>query len=1718
MKHITKLFGLVMVAAFIGLVTTPSLFAQANRVYINPSTPETILFDDCNNADVGCSFQVALARVLVAQVDEVFFRVRRAGGTVVINKTNQGNDPITILSPKKFFAHVRGGTTGVRGTIEFRGSTANPVNVVFGASAKFSVHEDATVLFNEIVDIRADVGRFPIDTETERQGSFTATKGFEFQGSPAATFDTLDVRQDLLFIGSEAVELKVKQLTVREGNTLTINNTGTGGANRFDLQIELSTSDDAESKEDEITIDGTIAGTGRVWITPANGTTLRETFTYMPNEDGEVDHEDCLMLKGKGAINNTVYVVGAGNVCVSLSKIGGLDALTNNRIGTADTTNVIFTGDVMVDGDVTQRRLARVVFEGATTITGSVSLLDAGIPDNVDLSGLPLQHPTNGFRVTVDECMYDPDAEMSVTRGMEIPGVQFEHGVTIGKDLIFDMGEDPTDPATQCPPQVLFMGPAAVAGEMDQLNNVVLTSSIEGNLDFKDGGHLHLHGDSLKIGIAEDAIVHTSSHNLELGGDIYSDVGKDGEITMGLPATSTIDAKCATDFSLGTGNRLTLTGGENKDHVISPDMLNIPTLVALGTLEVQGGTLEVTTLHIADELLAGGSLGEVTGIEHLILQGSGVDGSISAPELKAIAYGTHLGDKITLPATLETLALDLSPDRELRITEKLTVNNLGLCSGNLTLVEVENSAMDSTLTVTEFLHVQAGNLVFDEDDPGSIATDMADPADPVNDGYILRYVTPGERTVGSEWFAPRKVVVDHESAKITVGEAKVIPDILHLFKGEMDLEADLEVNGQLLVDKGTKLLSMGNNVVTHNSVTVGGTLQTDGGEVHVLGHNDKDGHYVDGTATVNVGAEGMIDVGSGALQLGPEIVTPKDGLFDDWQFPIENSEARPHVKLDLAVDGDKTGRVTGTIRVPKGSKQTELVGENFDTIDFDGSKNPGTTEEQTGKNWDGTLYLVASGDVVMVDSLMAAGTGGAVEFREGQKAIITKNVASSSAILYVEEPSSLEFMGDLSISGTGGLSVRGMGKSIIVHGHFMLNSDVEGSVNMHDPEGGVFLIETTQKTVKGDFIVSGEGSALRYSASGADLVLEGDSVKFSLKEKDYVFGADIEFAGKKMQTVNTPPDSFALGHVTINNRAGVMLMSDVTQGAAAELTLATGLISSNENHSWGVMNSTIEENLIRRTSAREGMHCGPDNDEACSASIREGSRRSYVTTSLARRMTQGNDGDGELTGGYLFPVGDLTSFRPVIVQLPFEPLDADTLALSTISVPAGDMPAWPADNLIAQSTDGSITLDVYSDIFWKAEVVGDGEMSGSINLRVAATGLVNVFDASRLRIVQWDCEWENPRLAGQYDVTGTASSESFVVNDYINGALNITQEQVDLGNCAIFGIASNGIENPIHREELTAGLSEIQFIHNAVVPAPVNLILDDVELRSGFEFQSATGYTVVAAGPHVVRVTAVGVPEEQLPDPETLPNLQSGKSYVAVVHGALPKENIRIAFFESRKVSSVENMVEAVLVHGVPNAPDVTVYELDPFNDNVRTRLLTKDLGFGATTQRYLTLEPGFATLLVTDSDDAELAAFQLDLSGRQGEALILNFSNTPADLQIYGVDVNGETVGSFVVTNVDTAQEIPTEFALHGNYPNPFNPSTQITFDLPESAQVSLQVIDMLGREVMTLPAKEFEAGANRSIELNAINLSSGAYLYRMIATGAESQYVKTGRMTLVK
>ncbi len=103
------------------------------------------------------------------------------------------------------------------------------------------------------------------------------------------------------------------------------------------------------------------------------------------------------------------------------------------------------------------------------------------------------------------------------------------------------------------------------------------------------------------------------------------------------------------------------------------------------------------------------------------------------------------------------------------------------------------------------------------------------------------------------------------------------------------------------------------------------------------------------------------------------------------------------------------------------------------------------------------------------------------------------------------------------------------------------------------------------------------------------------------------------------------------------------------------------------------------------------------------------------------------------------------------------------------------------------------------------------------------------------------------------------------------------------------------------------------------------------------------------------------------------------------------------------------------------------------------------------------------------------------------------------------------QTAGEALQNSSLTA--LPETYALASNYPNPFNPSTEIRFTLPEASAVSLIVYDVMGREVERLLDKTLGAGYHEA-RWDATGLPSGVYLYR-IEAGA---FAQTRRMTLLK
>jgi len=117
-------------------------------------------------------------------------------------------------------------------------------------------------------------------------------------------------------------------------------------------------------------------------------------------------------------------------------------------------------------------------------------------------------------------------------------------------------------------------------------------------------------------------------------------------------------------------------------------------------------------------------------------------------------------------------------------------------------------------------------------------------------------------------------------------------------------------------------------------------------------------------------------------------------------------------------------------------------------------------------------------------------------------------------------------------------------------------------------------------------------------------------------------------------------------------------------------------------------------------------------------------------------------------------------------------------------------------------------------------------------------------------------------------------------------------------------------------------------------------------------------------------------------------------------------------------------------------------------------------------------------------------------------------------EYQISDVDITGrETIHEQIISATPSRSIAPVDFALYPNYPNPFNPTTTIRYDVKETGLVSLKVFDLLGREVATLVNGKILAGSH-AIVWDATGLPSGVYLCRMEA----ERFVETRKMVLLK
>ncbi|MEZ4700287.1 MAG: malectin domain-containing carbohydrate-binding protein [Rhodothermales bacterium] len=170
--------------------------------------------------------------------------------------------------------------------------------------------------------------------------------------------------------------------------------------------------------------------------------------------------------------------------------------------------------------------------------------------------------------------------------------------------------------------------------------------------------------------------------------------------------------------------------------------------------------------------------------------------------------------------------------------------------------------------------------------------------------------------------------------------------------------------------------------------------------------------------------------------------------------------------------------------------------------------------------------------------------------------------------------------------------------------------------------------------------------------------------------------------------------------------------------------------------------------------------------------------------------------------------------------------------------------------------------------------------------------------------------------------------------------------------------------------------------------------------------------------------------------------------------------------------------------------------------------------------QRWVTPERGGLVQVRSSAFPLEIQLDRLPAAGANYVVTLMKKGQPVEDLHLSAgqpVLIDDFTVEALKIQPADQwAATLPVAFSVEGNYPNPFADATSIVMDLPEGGAVTVDVFDMLGRRVVSLPAQTLPAGRGRRIAIEAAGLASGVYLYRVEARMDSRTETFSGKMIL--
>ena len=208
------------------------------------------------------------------------------------------------------------------------------------------------------------------------------------------------------------------------------------------------------------------------------------------------------------------------------------------------------------------------------------------------------------------------------------------------------------------------------------------------------------------------------------------------------------------------------------------------------------------------------------------------------------------------------------------------------------------------------------------------------------------------------------------------------------------------------------------------------------------------------------------------------------------------------------------------------------------------------------------------------------------------------------------------------------------------------------------------------------------------------------------------------------------------------------------------------------------------------------------------------------------------------------------------------------------------------------------------------------------------------------------------------------------------------------------------------------------------------------------------------------------------------------------------------AFAQSAKVSS-DNA--AGQVWQIPFASSDNTISLGVQNNSsVAAKNVSVEFHNLPTWLRFKSSSTTIKSIAAGASGDAEFV-FSIDKKAPVGNDTTVTAAISTADGQSWTKDIK-------------ISVSAPKDYKLYDNFPNPFNPSTKIGFDLPKTSHVKLTIYDIVGREVAQVADADYPAGYTEltwsGINKNGNLVSSGVYFYRI----STDQWTKVKKMMMVK